>query len=46
MRMRSDYYEWLKAFHYYGGVEPKIYGQYLVEKNMKKRGGVRRKRGK
>lgn len=46
MGMRSDFYEWIKAFHYYGGTEPKTYGQYLVEKNMKKRGGVRRKRGK
>lgn len=44
MGMRSNFYEWIKAFHYYGGVEPKIYGQYIVEKNMKKRGG--RKRGK
>ena len=44
MRMRSDFYERLKAFHYYGDVEPKIYGQYVVEKNMKKRGGVRRKK--
>ena len=46
MRMRSDFYEWIKAFHYYGGTDPKTYGQYLVEKNAKKRGGVRRKRGK
>lgn len=42
--MRSDFFEWVK--NYYNDCPPKTYGQYLVEKNMKKRGGVIRKRGK
>lgn len=36
-------YNFIKALRPLG-CEPKIYGQYVVEKNMKKRGG--RKRGK
>jgi hypothetical protein len=36
-------YNFIKALQPLG-CEPKIYGQYLIEKKMKKRGGIKRKK--
>lgn len=40
--MKVDF-EYIQAFNGLG-CPPKLYGQYLIEKNIKKRGGVRRKK--